>query len=213
MRCVILVGASGLAREAAAAVAGSNEYKVTGLLDDDVAMHGTEMSGIPVLGGIDSAADHEGAHFVVCTGSGGSRQALVGRLSQRGVGPDRYATIIGDSVDIAPGCTVGPGSILLGHTVLTADVAIGRHVVLMPNVVCTHDNHIDDFATLCAGVALGGQVSVGARAYLGMNASVRQRVRVGAGATLGMGSVLLTNLPDEAVWAGNPACEISRKVS
>jgi len=32
---------------------------------------------------------------------------------------------------------------------------------------------------------------------------------VGAGATLGMGSVLLRDLPDNEVWAGIPALELT----
>lgn len=205
MRPLILVGASGLAREVAAALAGSADAKVVGMLDDDVARLGAQLSGIPVLGRIDAAADHEDAQFVVCTGSGSSREAIVARLSQQGIGPDRYATVIGDGVRVPPGCEVGAGSILLAGSVLTADVVIGRHVVLMPNVVCTHDNRIADYATLCAGVALGGEVAVGPRAYVGMNASVRQRVRIGPDATLGMGAVLLADLPAGSTWAGNPA--------
>jgi acetyltransferase-like isoleucine patch superfamily enzyme len=108
-------------------------------------------------------------------------------------------------VEIPRSCSVWIGSIVLAGVVLTADVRVGEHVVVMPNVTLTHDDVLDDFATVCAGVSLGGGVHVGAGAYLGMNAAVRENVVVGVDSTLGMGSVLLEDLPEKKTWAGVPA--------
>jgi acyl-[acyl carrier protein]--UDP-N-acetylglucosamine O-acyltransferase len=93
---------------------------------------------------------------------------------------------------------------------MTASVTVGRHVVAMPQATMTHDNTVDDFATLCAGVSLGGFVTVGRAAYLGMNSCVRQNVTVGAETTLGMGAALLSDLPDGQTWAGVPARAMGR---
>jgi acetyltransferase-like isoleucine patch superfamily enzyme len=100
--------------------------------------------------------------------------------------------------------------VLLAHTVLTANVHVGDHVVAMPHVTLTHDDQVSDFVTLCAGVSLGGTVCVGAGAYLGMNASVREGVSLGTDAVLGMGAALLTDLPDGETWAGVPARRLRR---
>jgi sugar O-acyltransferase (sialic acid O-acetyltransferase NeuD family) len=210
---LVLVAASGLAREAVSAARrpGSTSGTVLGYLDDDPAKAGAVIDGLPVLGGIDSVGDYAGADLVVCAGKGASRRAIVGRLAALGVGPDRYATLIDPSVHVPETCTVGAGTILLAGTVLTADVSVGSHVVCMPNVVLTHDDALDDYATLAAGAVLGGSVRVGEAAYMGLSASVREQRRVGAGATLGMGSVLVTDLPAGETWAGVPARVLKRQ--
>jgi sugar O-acyltransferase (sialic acid O-acetyltransferase NeuD family) len=200
---VVLVAAGGLAREVIASA--PDGIRIVALLDDDPATHGGTVGGLPVLGGLERIAELPRTGIVVCAGSGRARRGLVARLAEFGVTHERYATVLGAGVRIPSGCHVGAGSIILPGAVLTADVNVGRHVVVMPNATLTHDDRVDDFATICAGVSLGGAVHVREAAYLGMNASVRQHLTVGAGATLGLGATLLEALPDGETWAGVPA--------
>lgn len=204
---VLLVAASGLAREVVT-VCRRSGVEVVGVLDDNPALWGGDMDGVPVVGGLERAADHPRVAIVLCAGKGASRRSIARRLA---IGPDRYGRVLDPSVHVPGGCVVGPGSILLAGTVLTADVTIGAHVVCMPNVTLTHDVALADFVTLTAGVSLGGGVQVEEAAYLGMNASVRENLIVGAGATLGMGSVLLHDQPPGSVWAGVPARELKKE--
>lgn len=204
-RPLVLVGASGLAREVLAVTREHGPHTVVGVLDDDPDRHGLLLDGVPVLGGLDALAVWPDADVLVAVGHGTGRAAVVGRLRSAGLGDDRWASVVHPSAVVPRGCAVGPGSVLLAGVVLTADVRVGAHVVLMPHVTLTHDDRVADFATLAAGVALGGGVVVAERAYLGMNASVRPGVRVGAASTLGMGAALLTDLPDGETWAGVPA--------
>lgn len=201
MTTLVLVAASGLAGEVAAATTGYDQIVA---VDDDRERWGTVVGGAEVIGPVELVSDC-GADVVVCAGSGRVRRRLIGRLLDDGVTPDRFATVIHPDASVAHGCEVGPGSILLAGVRLTSQVSVGQHVVAMPNAVLTHDDVVGDFATLCAGVALGGEVVVAEAAYLGMNSSVRQRLAVGADAVLGMGAVLLEDLPAGETWAGVPA--------
>ena len=205
MKDLVLVGASGLAREVMAMQ--QSGYRVVGVLDDDPDLYGHPIGAAEVLGGIDMAAELPGS-LAVCVGSGAARRSIVGRLASLGVGSERYATLVDDSARLSANSIVGGGTIILAGTVLTADVLVGRHVVLMPNCTLTHDDIVDDFATFAAGVAVGGVARIGEAAYLGMNASVRQKVSIGAGATIGMGAVVLTDVPEGQIWAGVPAREL-----
>jgi sugar O-acyltransferase (sialic acid O-acetyltransferase NeuD family) len=204
-RPLILVAASGLAREVLALVRAGDEYEVVGFLDDDIARHGTMLDGVPVLGGLDDVVDYPEPELLVCAGRGAVRERLVERLDELGVFPIRYATVVHRGVDVPAGCEIGVGSVVLAGVVLTAAVTVGSHVVVMPNVTLTHDCVVQDFGTVCAGVALGGGVVVGRAAYLGMSSSVRENVRVGERATLGMGAALLVDQPDDETWVGVPA--------
>jgi sugar O-acyltransferase (sialic acid O-acetyltransferase NeuD family) len=202
---LVLVTASGLAREALAVIRTHGLFDVVGIVDDDEALHGTSVDGVPVLGPLEALAGRRDAQVLVCAGKGRAREAIVDRLDALGVGPTRYATLVHPGVEVPDGCAVGDGSIVLAGVVLTTAVTLGVHVVVMPNVTLTHDCVVQDFGTLCAGVALGGGVVVGRGAYVGMNAGVREHRRVGAYATVGMGAVLLRDAPDGETWAGVPA--------
>nr|WP_211160622.1 NeuD/PglB/VioB family sugar acetyltransferase [Microbacterium sp. MF43] len=201
----MLIGAGGLAREVIAA----GMPRIAGILDDDEHLQGAAVSGVAVVGRVaDAAALSE--DLLVCVGSGSARSRVAGRLHALGVREERYATYVAESARIGASSRVGRGSVVLDGVVVTADVSIGRHCVIMPNCTLTHDDVVEDFATLAAGVSLAGRVRIREMAYIGTNASVRQSTTVGRSATVGMGAVVLTHVPDEQIWAGVPARQLER---
>lgn len=201
---LVLVAASGLAREVMAAVARAGTHEIVGVLDDDPTRHGTAVGSVQVLGGSHLAVERRES-IVVCAGSGVARAAIVARLQAAGVSSGRFATVVHPSVSIPSTCHLGIGTIVLANVSFTGYSTVGDHVAIMPNVVLTHDDVVGDYATLCAGVVLGGGVRIGRSAYVGMNASIHENVDVGPSATLGMGSALLRDLPEDQTWAGVPA--------
>ena len=208
-RELVLVGAGGFARETAEAVRALNAagagWRLAGYLDDNPALHGTVIDGLRVLGGTARLASMPGVSVVVCTGRPGnyvSRPRIVEALA---LPPERYATIIHPAASVSSTSRVGPGSVLLAQTVLTAAVTVGSHVAVMPQVALTHDNLLGDFATIASGVRLGGGVQVGRCAYVGAGALVREQRSIGPYALVGMGAVVTRDIPPCEVWAGVPA--------
>ena len=97
-RDLLVIGSGGFGRETVEAVrainAAGGSWQILGYLDDDPAVHGKVVDGVPVLGGIAEVHSHPRALVVVCTGRPDnylSRPRIVGAL---GLPPDRYATIV-----------------------------------------------------------------------------------------------------------------------
>jgi sugar O-acyltransferase (sialic acid O-acetyltransferase NeuD family) len=212
-RDLLLIGAGGFAREAAEAVHAVNAlrpvWRLLGFLDDDPHQLGRSHGHVRVLGPIETVHDHPEAAVVLCTGrpdAYASRRLIAARL---GLPEDRYATIVHPTASVGASCRIGAGSVLLAHTVLTADVGVGRHVGLMPQVVLTHDVTVGDFATLASGVRAGGSCRIGEGAYVGSGACLREGVEIGARALVGMAAVVTRDVPDDRLWYGSPARDVS----
>jgi sugar O-acyltransferase (sialic acid O-acetyltransferase NeuD family) len=205
MNGLVIIGAGGLARETAQAVRDAGELTLLGHLDDNPALHGTEVDGVPVLGGCDLVHELPQAQAVVCVGSPrdyASRARLVRRLA---LPESRYATVVHPTAVVSATSRIGPGSVLLAHCVLTAAVRVGAHVAVMPQVVLTHDDEVADFATIASGVRLGGSTRLERGAYVGAGALLREGLVIGAWSLIGMGSTVLHDVPPGEVWAGSPA--------
>ncbi|MEU3841022.1 acetyltransferase [Streptomyces sp. NPDC028635] len=205
MNALLIVGAGGFARETAQAVRDAGDATLLGHLDDNRALHGTDVDGVPVLGGTDLVHDLPDALVVICVGNPrdyGARARLARRL---GLPEDRYATVVHPSAAVSATSRIGPGSVLLAHCALTAAVHVGAHVAVMPHTVLTHDDVVEDYVTVAAGVRLGGGVRLGTGSYVGSGALVREGTTVGAWSQIGMGSTVLGDVPPGEIWVGSPA--------
>ena len=71
-RDLFVIGSGGFGRETVEAVrainAADGSWQILGYLDDDPALHGKVVDGVPVLGGIAEVRGYPGALVVVCTG-------------------------------------------------------------------------------------------------------------------------------------------------
>jgi sugar O-acyltransferase (sialic acid O-acetyltransferase NeuD family) len=208
---LLIVGAGGFARETAEAIHAVNDvsptWRLLGFLDDNPMLHGSTVSGVPVLGPAVAVHEHPDARVLICIGRPGnyiSRRVVAERL---GLDEERYATIVHPTATVGRSSRIGRGSVLLAHVDVTADVEVGRFAAIMPQVVLTHDVRVADWATLAAAVRVGGGCEVGREAYVGSSSCLREGVQIGTRAMVGMGSVVVNDVPAERLWFGAPACD------
>jgi sugar O-acyltransferase (sialic acid O-acetyltransferase NeuD family) len=206
---LVVIGAGGFGRETVEAVRAINaaapRWHLLGYLDDDNALSGKHIDGVPVLGGLKELRHLPNASVVVCTGRPDNYVSRLKIVNMLGLPAERYATIVHPTAAVSSSSVISSGTVLLAYVVLTAGVSVGSHVAIMPHVTLTHDDRVDDFATLASGVSLGGGVHIGCSAYVGAGSLIRENRTVGRYSLVGMGAVVISDIPACEVWAGVPA--------
>ena len=104
---------------------------------------------------------------------------------------------IGNHVDIGANTCVDRGA--LSDTILEDYSKVDNlcHIA--------HNAHIGKNAVVVACAEVSGSCVVGENTWVGPNACIRDQRFIGANTMIGMGSVVVKNVSDNEVWAGNPA--------
>lgn len=73
-----------------------------------------------------------------------------------------------------------------------------------------HNAHIGRNAVVVACAEVSGSCVVGENTWVGPNACIRDQRSIGANSLIGMGAVVAKTVPDNEVWAGNPAKKLEK---
>jgi acetyltransferase-like isoleucine patch superfamily enzyme len=101
--------------------------------------------------------------------------------------------------------SVGAGAYIQEKVVIQANVQFGVNCSVHMGCLIAHDVRVGHSAFISFAVAVSGEVEIGDGAFIGANATLVPRIRIGKFATVGAGAVVIRDVPDYAVVAGNPA--------
>jgi len=208
---VLIVGAGGHAQVVVDILqqmgrAGSDLHPI-GYLDDNPALPGQLFLDLPVLGPISHLATIPHDAVVVAIGANETREHIFTNLLARN---ERFLVARHPSAIVAPDVQIGPGAMLCAGVVVNTGSRIGANVILNTGCTVDHHNQIGDHAHLAPGVHTGGEVVIGAGAFVGIGAVVMPQRTIGAWSTVGAGAVVTKDIPARVVAAGAPARVIRR---
>jgi sugar O-acyltransferase (sialic acid O-acetyltransferase NeuD family) len=180
-------------------------YECVAFLDDNPALWGTTLAGVPVIGSLATARQFADCYFVNGIGSDRNFRNKPDLIAASGVPDERFVTLIHPTASVSRTARIGRGTVILQQVTVTSNVRIGDHVVILPQSIISHDDVIGDYTCITGGVCLSGNVRVGRCCYLGTRSAIKNGVDIGDGSLVGMGSVVIRSVPANSVVVGNPA--------
>ncbi|WP_285671479.1 acetyltransferase [Paralimibaculum aggregatum] len=187
---------------------GAQGPAVIGFLNDEVP-RGARIGVYPVLGSFaDWPALPAAVQFIAPLHKVRQMPRRAARIEGLGIPDPRWARLVDGRSAVAAGVTLGVGSLVGPHAEIQAGTHLGRHVAVRGSGYVGHDVAIGDFAFIGARAVVCGYCRIGEGAHLAPGALIREGVRIGRFAVVGLGAVVLRDVEDYAVVAGNPARRI-----
>lgn len=180
-------------------------YDVVGALDDNERLHGKNVQGIPVLGGLHLAAAMDGVKFVHAIGSYRTRMKRLDVVSQADLSPDQFETLIHPAANIYPDVSVGVGSIIHAGVSVAQKAILGKFSIVTFNAVIGPEAVLGDGAMVASLAFVGSRAKVGTCSFVGASSSIAENVVVGPGAMIGMATAVYRPVPAGMFVLGNPA--------
>ena len=208
--CIVLVGGGGHCRACLEVIEASGRFRVAGIVDQpqrvgeqvnsrNAITH--EDSDLPML----ARAAHK---FLITVGqieSGERRESLFDRVTELG---GTFAVVVAPSAYVSRESQIGPGTIIMNGALVNSAAAVGSNCIVNNHAIVEHDVEVGSHSHISTGAIVNGQARIGARCFVGSHAVVAQGVTVTQSCIIGAGTVVIRDLEEPGVYAGNPARRI-----
>ena len=209
VRDLIIIGAGGFGREVLQWIKDINSVKRTwnikGFIDDNMDALSGKKNDLDIIGTIDGWEPNENETFVCAIGNPSIKEKIVLKLKKKGA---TFASIVHPKASIGSFNKIGEGIVIYPGVTITVNVTIGNFVTLIRSGV-GHDAIIGDFSTVSAFCDITGGVIVGEKVFMGSHVTIVPKRKIGNGAYLSAGSVVMTDVKENAKMLGNPAKKIN----
>ena len=199
---LIIWGAGGHGKVVRDVALSAAQFEDLVFFDDDPVKDGTTFCDCPVLAGLHHLDQLAGSAFMAAVGDNRIRARCYGQAINSGLTP---AVLIHRSAVISPSAMIASGTVVMAGVVVNAGATISENCIINTGAVVEHDCIIDAHVHISPRVALGGGVSVGEFAHVGIGAIALPGARVGERSTVGAGAVVVKDAPADCTVVGIPA--------
>jgi sugar O-acyltransferase (sialic acid O-acetyltransferase NeuD family) len=194
---IAVLGGGGHAAVIVATLQAMNR-QVVACYDDDPAMWGKEVLGVPVSGPIDSVVGSSCSHAIIGIGDNAARKTVAERLALE------WTTAVHPFSWVHPGVVIQPGTVIFAGAIVQPGAQIGAHVVLNTKASVDHHCRVGDYAHIAVAHLAGG-ASIGAGVFMALSSTVLPGLHVGDWSTIGAGALVTKNVDACTTVVGVPA--------
>ena len=204
MKIALIVGAGPQGRIDAEILQAQGGWDSIEFIDDNPALWGQAINGVPVSGGIASlrARRRDAIGTVVALGNPVVRLRIARQLEGMEI---PFLNAIHPSAVVSPSAKIGKGVTIEPLANVCANAVLGDHIPVMAGAVIGHDAMLADGATVTACAMIGGRVQIGRGAFICVRATILARVVIGDGSVVAAGSLVGRDVPPGALVFGVPA--------
>lgn len=117
----------------------------------------------------------------------------------------KLPVLIHPNAIVSPSASIEEGTVIMAGAIVNSYAQITEGCVINTGAIIEHDCLISKFSHISPNATLAGGVSVGENSWVGMGSTIKQLINVGSNCIVGASSVVLRDLPDNAIAFGNPA--------
>jgi sugar O-acyltransferase (sialic acid O-acetyltransferase NeuD family) len=203
---LFIIGAGGHGRVVLDILLHAGEFNVVGFLDNNPAIRGRRVDGIPVYGSIDDlprlSRELETPHAIIAIGDNGTRRGLARQVAQLGI---ELVNAVHPAATLASNVTLGRNVVVCAGAVVCNHCHVGDSVILNTGCIIDYQTMIGEGSHICPGVRIAGRVKVEPGVFVGIGATVVPNVTLGYECIVGAGAVVTENVPPLTTVVGVPA--------
>lgn len=179
---------------------------IVGFIDDNPSLLGQKVVGVPVIGSyheLYTSKFKETIQAVYCPiGDNHIRVEYLSALHKEGY---KIPSFIHPSVSIGPDVILGEAIYMLVGNIVMPHTSLGNYIMINQASTIAHHVIVEDGTFISSGVNVGACIRVQEKSYIGMGVTIMTGVKsLGKNCLLGAGSVIIKDVPENAVMVGNP---------
>lgn len=187
-----------------------NNVVVYGFLDDNKALHNTELGDVIVLGDTDDDGflkliGQKTEAFVALENNKERKKITEMLINRRKTMP---INAVHNTAVVSADAFIGHGNLVAARAIVNPYASVGNHCVIHASAVIDINANIADYVQIGAGAIINSEAIVEEGAFIGSGAVVISGVTIGKNARVGAGSVVIESVAAGTTVFGNPAKKV-----